>query len=509
MPILNLQPGSLGIETKADAAKMCEAFPGPRGLTTPLTSRKIEIWRNAERQAPNRRRWRKKAAFFHEEDNSYLRFLIPPGLRVLEIGCGTGETLAMLQPSFGVGIDFSAKMIEEAKRAYPHLDLRVGDVEDADLMASLPGPFDLIVIIDTLGVIEDIQALFEKLHPLCVRQTRLVIAYYSHLWQPFLSLAEKLGRRMPQPAQNVISPADMRALAELGGFESVKSEQRLLSPFWFLGIGRLINRYLSPLPIIRNLCLRHYVVARSTRTIDGDIRSASIIVPARNEAGNIEAAVQRVPAFCDDIEIIFVEGHSNDETLAEIKRVRAAYPNKDIQVLVQTGEGKADAVFLGFDRARGEVLMILDADLTMPPEQLPKFWEAMRSGKGEFINGSRLVYPMEHQAMRFLNLVANKAFSLIFTWLLNQRVTDTLCGTKVIRRSDYHRLKAQSEYFGNFDPFGDFALIFGASKLNLKVVEIPIRYANRVYGETQISRFRHGIMLVKMVMFAFLKIKAI
>jgi glycosyltransferase involved in cell wall biosynthesis len=235
----------------------------------------------------------------------------------------------------------------------------------------------------------------------------------------------------------------------------------------------------------------------------------TIVVPARNEQGNIEAAVQRIPRFAPDMEIVFIEGHSKDGTWDEINRVIAAYPQYDIKAMRQPGKGKADAVFTAFDAARGDVLMILDADLTMPPEQLPKFWEVMRTGSGEFVNGSRLVYRMEDQAMRALNLIANKAFSLIFSWLLGQRFTDTLCGTKVLRKADYARLKAGRAYFGDFDPFGDFDLIFGAAKLNLKVVEIPIRYANRVYGETQISRFRHGLMLLRMVMFAFFRIKAI
>jgi len=273
------------------------------------------------------------------------------------------------------------------------------------------------------------------------------------------------------------------------------------------GIGRLINRFLAPLPLIRQLCLRHFTVCRSLRRL-ADVRSASIIIPARNERGNIEAAVKRIPRFAERLEIIFVEGHSKDGTWEEIERVAAAYPDREIKAMRQPGAGKGDAVFAGFDAARGDVLMILDADLTMPPEQLPKFWDAIRSGKGEFVNGSRLVYPMEQEAMRFLNLVANKAFSLLFTWLLSQRFTDTLCGTKAVCRSDYARIKAARSYFGDFDPFGDFELIFGASKLGLKAVEIPIRYASRTYGETQISRFRHGFMLLRMVLFAFMRIKA-
>ena len=282
----------------------------------------------------------------------------------------------------------------------------------------------------------------------------------------------------------------------------------MLIPFRLLGIGRLVNRFIAPLPLISNFCLRYYSVFRSLRHAGDDVKSATVIVPARNERGNIEAAVQRIPRFTEHIEIIFVEGHSQDGTWDEIQRVVAAYPQYDIKAMRQPGKGKADAVFSGFDAARGDVLMIFDADLTMPPEQLPKFWQAIRSGKGEFVNGSRLVYPMEDDAMRFLNLIANKAFSFIFTWLLSQRLTDTLCGTKVLRRTDYQRLKAGRSYFGDFDPFGDFDLIFGASKLNLKILEVPIRYANRTYGETQISRFRHGLLLLRMVLFAFLRIKA-
>jgi hypothetical protein len=349
----------------------------------------------------------------------------------------------------------------------------------------------------------------QGLHRLCTRETRLVIVYYSHLWDPLLTLAEWAGLRMPQPPQNVLSPADVRALADLGDIEIVKSEIRLLSPLRLLGLGRFLNRFLSVLPIFRQLSLRHYSVCRSLRQRHDDVRSASVIIPARNERGNVEAAITRMPKFCDDLEIIFVEGHSRDQTLDEIRRVAAAYPDRDIKVLEQSGVGKADAVFAGFDAARGDVLMILDADLTVPPEQLPKFWHALASGKGEFINGSRLVYPREEEAMQFLNLAANRSFSLLFSWLLNQRFTDTLCGTKVMRRSDYQRLKRGRAYFGDFDPFGDFDLIFGASKLNLRCVEIPIRYASRTYGETQISRFRHGFMLLKMVVFAFFRIKAL
>jgi SAM-dependent methyltransferase len=473
-----------------------------------VSSRKQEIRRLADASAPQRQKWLERGAFFHAEDLLYLKFLIGEGARVLELGCGTGELLAALKPSYGVGVDFSAGMIAQARKAHPDLTFLLGDIEDGSFVRELPGPFDVILVVDTLGALDDCQGMFEDLHGLCTRETRLIIGYFSHLWYPALKSAEAAGLKMPQPPQNILSPADVCSLVALADFEAVKSERRLLLPVRLFGLGRLVNRFLAPLPLVSSLCLRHYTVCRSLRQRGADVRSATIVVPARNERGNIEAAVQRIPRFMQDLEIIFVEGHSQDGTWGEIERVIAAYPHYDIKALKQPGKGKGDAVFAAFEVARGDVLIILDADLTVPPEQMPKFWEAIRSGKGEFVNGSRLVYPLEVEAMRFLNLVANKIFSFLFTWLLSQRFTDTLCGTKAMRRSDYARLKAVRGYFGNFDPFGDFELIFGASKLGLKAVEIPIRYASRTYGETQISRFRHGFMLLRMVVFAFMRIKA-
>jgi SAM-dependent methyltransferase len=473
-----------------------------------MSARKQEVRRLADASAPERRKWLERAAFFHDEDLLYLKFLIPEGARVLELGCGTGDLLAALAPAFGVGVDFSEGMIARARQAYPDLEFFVGDIEDAAFVRSLPGPFDVILVVDALGALDDCQAMFESLHALCTRETRLVIGHFSHLWFPALKFAEAVGMKMPQPPENVLSPADVRALAALADFDAVKNDMRVLSPVRLLGLGRFVNRFLAPFPLLRQLCLRHYTVCRSLQRPATCVKSASIVIPARNERGNIEAAVKRIPRFADTIEIIFVEGHSQDGTWQEIERVVAAHPHYDIKAMRQPGTGKGDAVFAGFAAARGDVLMILDADLTVPPEQLPKFWDAIRSGKGEFVNGSRLVYPMEDEAMRFLNLVANRAFSLLFSWLLSQRFTDTLCGTKAICRSDYARLAAGRGYFGNFDPFGDFELIFGASKLGLKVVEVPIRYASRSYGETQISRFQHGFMLLRMVLFAFMRIKA-
>jgi len=474
-----------------------------------LSPRKKAIRAQADQLARERQDWIGRNAYYYGEDRRYMRFLIPEGQRVLDLGCGTGDLLAALEPAHGVGVDFSEAMIEVAREAHPELEFHLGDVERPKTLKALKGPFDFIVLSDTIGSLDDCQATLAALHGLCGRDTRLVIAYYSSLWEPILLLAELVGLKMPQKTQNWLSNSDIAALLELADFDVIHREWRQLLPRRAFGLGTLVNRFLGTLPLISRLCLRNYLVARSARLRGLEPPpSTTVLIPCRNERGNVEPAVKRLPRFCKDLEILFVEGHSKDGTLAEIERVIEAYPELDIKVTMQDGEGKGDAVRKGFDMARGEALMILDADLTVPPEDLPKFYEALVAGRGEFINGTRLVYPMESQAMRLLNLMANHVFSLLFSWLLRQRFTDTLCGTKVLSKAHYRKIVENRAYFGDFDPFGDFDLIFGASKLNLKVVEVPIRYQSRSYGQTQISRFRHGWLLLRMVVFAFFKLKA-
>lgn len=488
---------------------MNEATPRMKAVPKPLSPRKQAIRERNDRLAPERAHWRAKNSYFHADNIRYMRFLVAPGLEVLELGCGTGDLLAALEPTRGVGLDLSSGMVQAARQKYPDLIFHEGDLEDSEVLAEISGTFDVIILSETVGDLEDVEAAFTGLHHLCRPDTRLIVSYHSSLWKPLLHLAVAIGQKMPVEPDNWLSIADIENLLTLADFEIIKHERRQLVPKWLFGIGPLINRFVATLPIIRHACLYNYIVVRPLRGFVHNELSTSIIIPARNERGNIEPAITRTPKFCKDMEFIFIEGHSSDGTLEEIRRVKNVYPEHDIKIEVQDGIGKGDAMRKGFDIARGDVLMILDADLTMPPEQLPKYYEALVSNKGEFINGTRLVYPMQRDAMQLLNYAANHTFSLLFSWLLNQRFTDTLCGTKVLRRSDYLRIAANRAYFGNFDPFGDFDLIFGAARLNLKTVEVPIRYASRAYGETQISRFRHGWLLLRMVLFAYRKMKAL
>jgi glycosyltransferase involved in cell wall biosynthesis len=287
----------------------------------------------------------------------------------------------------------------------------------------------------------------------------------------------------------------------------IHESQEILWPFWTPGVNQIANKYLVKLPPFRWFGLASVLVARPRPAAVEPEPVVSVVVAARNEEGNIPQIFDRVPRMGAGTELVFVEGNSSDDTWGAIEREMARRPEVNARLFKQPGKGKGDAVRVGFREARGELLMILDADLTVPPEDLPRFYEAWRSGKAEFVNGVRLVYPMEDRAMRFFNHVGNKFFSLAFTWLLGQSIKDTLCGTKVLSRTAYEVIAANRGYFGEIDPFGDFDLLFGAAKYNLKIVDLPVRYGERTYGETNIQRWSHGMLLLRMVAKAMRKIK--
>jgi len=430
--------------------------------------------------------------------------LIPQDASVLQIGCENGDLINSLSASRKLGIDFSQEMIDVARKKFPDVEFQVNDLEDLKINEF----FDYVLLINTLGYVEDIQKALKNLKKVYRPDTRVIIVYFNYLWEPILKIGENMGLRMKRPIQHWLPLEDIENLLQLSDFEVIKKNFRFLIPIKIPFLSTFLNKIIVRLPFFRRLALNEVLIVRSNgvRKHDKEI-TCSVIVPCRNEKGNIEEIVKKLPNMGKHTELIFIEGHSNDGTLNECYRVQKTYFDKDIKVITQDGIGKGNAVRNGFTIASGDVLMILDADMTVSPKDLPKFYEAITSGKGEFINGSRLVYQMEKQAMRRLNLFGNKFFSEMFTYLIEQRLRDTLCGTKVLWREDYLKISAGREYFGDFDPFGDFDLLFGAAKLNLKIVEIPIKYRERTYGTTQISRFRHGLLLLKMTLFALGKIK--
>jgi SAM-dependent methyltransferase len=428
--------------------------------------------------------------------------LVPCDSRILEIGCGDGEFLSKLRGSISVGIDFVPQKIKVAKDLYPHCQFFLMDAHSFSLVNQ---KFDIIILSDLLNDVWDVQNVLEQIKPYCTNDTRIIINVYSHLWNIPLSIARMFRIAKPQLNQNWLTRNDIINFLQICDYELINYKQEILFPFPIFNY--FFNRFLVKIFPFNHFSLSNFFVARTFSSKPISNLSVSIIIPTRNEEGNISEILKRIPDLSSDTEIIFVEGNSTDSTYNTIESEIKKFPHKNCKLLKQSGNGKGDAVRLGFNKAKNEVLMILDADMTVPPEDLSKFYELILSNKAEFINGVRLIYPMENEAMRFFNLLGNKFFSASFSWLLGQPIRDTLCGTKVLRKSNYLRIISNRSYFGDFDPFGDFDLLFGAAKLNLKILEVPIRYRSRKYGETNISRWTHGWLLLKMVFFAAGKIK--
>lgn len=451
--------------------------------------------------------WKGWGGYYHRRLSAVLKHIIPENKRILELGSGDGKLLASLNPSFGIGIDFSSEMCSRASSLNPKLHFVVADAH----FIPLEERFDYIIISDLLNDLWDVQHLFGLVKSYCQKNTRIIINVYSRLWEIPLAIGQAVKVAKPNLPQNWLSPLDITRLLELENYEVIKKSQEILFPFNIPLITPLLNRFVGRFWPFRHFSLSNVIIARLGEkfSISENSPTVSVIIPARNEAGNIEALFTRTPELGSGTELIFVEGHSRDNTHQTINKLIDQYPGRNAKLFKQPGKGKGDAVRLGFKEATGDILMILDSDLSVPPEDLTLFYNALVENKGDFINGVRLVYPMEDQAMRFLNLVGNQFFSKTFSWLLSQPIKDTLCGTKVLFNEDYLQILRNRSYFGDFDPFGDYDLLFGAAKLNLKIVDIPIRYKQRVYGQTNIHRFRHGLLLLKMTFIASVKLKFI
>ncbi|MBR8534735.1 glycosyltransferase [Carboxylicivirga sediminis] len=462
-----------------------------------------------ESRAKNWVKYRKRRSYYWDSITRYCNYFIHDESSVLEIGCGSGELLAAVNGKSKTGIDFCSPILEQAREQFPHIQFELMEAENIQLNQT----YDVIILSNLIGVIDDIEHVFNQLKKVCHPETRIIVTYYNRIWEPIIRLAEWVGIKKRTPEQNWLSTGDIANLLYLSDFDAYKTNRSMLMPYRIPLVSGLLNRFVSRLPFFQLFGLNQFVFARPfpprlTQEEVDQRYSVSVVVPARNESGNIEAAILRTPQMGRFTELIFVEGNSTDDTWATIQLMAEKYKDTHrIKIMQQDGKGKGDAVRKGYAAAEGDILMILDADLTVPPEDLPKFYNAITRGKGEFINGVRLVYPMEKNAMRSLNTIGNHFFSRLFSWILERPIKDTLCGTKVMFRKDYIKLARNRKFFGDFDPFGDFDLLFGAYKLNLKIIDLPIRYRERKYGDTNISRFSHGFILLRMSAFAAGKIK--
>jgi SAM-dependent methyltransferase len=468
-------------------------------------------WREYFRDAAHGPRHPEARDFLRRDIAEAMSRLVPADATVLEVGCGEGDLLAALPNPRRSGIDALPEIVERARARHPEIAFEVADVTQIqpDRLGPPPATWDAILCDRLSHSVLDVRGLLAGMKRRLAPDGRIYLTVFNALWEVPVRLAELAGWKRPAPAANWLSDSDLRNLFDIVGLEVVRAEDRLLLPLEVPGVSTALNRYLVRSPGMQHASLYRVYVLRDRGDVPAPRRaSVSVIIPARNEAGNIAAAIARTPVMGTETEIVFVEGNSTDDTWRTIQQAVARYDGPlKLRAFQQTGKGKGDAVRLGFAQATGDMLMILDADLTVPPEDLPAFHDVLAGGHADFVQGTRLVYPMEPGAMRFFNKLGNIAFSQLFTYLLEQPIKDTLCGTKVLWRKDYERIAAGRSYFGDFDPFGDFDLIFGAARLGLKIAEIPVRYRDRTYGETNIQRWKHGVLLLKMSAVAARKIK--
>jgi glycosyltransferase involved in cell wall biosynthesis/SAM-dependent methyltransferase len=486
-------------------------------LSKPNESSHMEkqaIQHHFDQNAPQRSRWFWQHYLYHSQIVEVCRLFLNAESRVLELGCSTGDLLYALNPAHGIGVDISPKSIEIAQKNYPQFEFICADVDHLPDDPRLEQPFDLIIMSDLAGYLHDVQGTLEALHKYTHPQTRIVISVWNWLWQPILQAGEKLHLKAPDldVRQNWISVTTLKIFFELTKYEMIQTFPGIILPYEIPGLTPLVNA-LANTPVIQRLSLLHTVVARPARAVEPTEYSVSVIIPSRNEVGNIAALIERVPDMGSHTELIFVDGNSSDGTVEEIQRQIALHPERDIKFMHQIPPrhpdadtppnqmlklGKGDAVRKGFDIASGDILMILDSDVSVLPEDLPRFYDVLAHGTARFANGTRFVYVQQAGAMKPLNRFGNVFFSQVFSWLLGQRISDTLCGTKVLFKADYDQIAANRNYFGEFDPFGDFDLLFGAAWLGHKIIDVPVRYQARTYGSSKVSVRTHGPLLGKM-----------
>ncbi len=460
--------------------------------------------------AARRETWINRNRYYYQLLNRLLRFLVEPQKKVLSVRCDIGNLLAIVRPSKGKGIDICGEIAAIAQQRNPSFEFAVAfpDKEEFQQAFKPDEKFDYILFNDIGDTVDVLQAL-RNLKPLCQRHTRVLVTTYNHLWEPLVTFAEWSGMKVPRSEQNWLSTTDIRNLLKLAGFEALETHRVVILPKYLPLLSSILNRFCARLPFLNKLCMTQVVVARVVpQPVLPERLSVSVVIPCKNEKGNVEEAVRRIPPLADQVEIIFCDDQSTDGTAEEVLRVQALYPEKNIRLEHGPGVCKSRNVWSGFNAATGDILMILDADLTTIPEELPYFIDVIVSGQAEFVNGSRLVYPVPKGAMNGANMLGNKFFSVAFTYLLGQRVKDTLCGTKVLWRSDWERIKPMLGSWGTEDRWGDYELLFGAAKLNLKILDLPVHYQERIYGSTKMTKvFRNGLVMLRMCWHGFLKLK--
>jgi len=439
-------------------------------------------------------RYRGRNPYYHRTQRALFRTYVPEGMSVLEMGCATGDLLAIVRPEIGLGIDLSPRMVAKAREKHPHLEFLEADAVFFDTDAR----FDRIIINNLLEYVEDIQGLFQNCRRLLAPRGRILVSTLNPLWTPVLRAGAQLGLCTPDTQRNFVTGQDAANLLGLNGFDVVNLTRRTLLPKNIPLLAPLVNLVAAQAPVLRRLCMIEFLVARPVAPASD--YSVSVVVPCYNEVDNIEQCVRRVPCMGRHTEVIVVDDGSQDGTAERVKP--ELNPSVDVRCIsYRPNRGKLHAVRTGFEAASGDILMILDADMTVPPEDLSYFYRPLRDGLADFINGTRLIYPMATGSMKLQNFLGNKVFGVLVSWLTGSHLSDTLCGTKAFFREDYRH------FLMGYDPWGDFDLLFGAAQNAGKILEVPIHYEERRAGQSKMKALRHTWALLNACWHGFWRVK--
>jgi ubiquinone/menaquinone biosynthesis C-methylase UbiE len=433
--------------------------------------------------------WKKKNYYYYDTIKEFVRRIIPPGNKVLEVGCGTGDILAHVKPGTGVGVDISPEMVSIAAKKHPEYRFVAGAIEDLDLGEK----FDYIIVVDVMDHVQDVHDVFKALFKLCHPATKIILTTINPWWDPVLDLAEKVGAKMPEGPHNFIEKRNLETMAEAADLKISYSGYLLLFPKYIPVFSYLVNSIGTRLWPLYKMSFVQYMIIQPGPENHNDLGlGCSVVIPCHNEEDNVQEAIKRVPQMGVYTEIIVVNDGSTDRTAEKVRELLPQYPNLKL-IDYSPNKGKGHGVWSAFEAASQDVVMILDADMTTPPEELPRFFEPLNKGMCGFVNGTRMVYPMEGQAMRTLNLFGNKIFGLIMTFLIGQRISDNLCGTKALLKKDALTFQR------GLDRWGDFDLLFGAAYRGLKILEVPVHYKERKAGVSKMQTLRHGLHLLTAV----------
>ncbi len=445
-----------------------------------------------------------KHNYYHKETQGYFELMIPPNQKILVIGVDAKQILDSLVPSKGVMVILDPSNLSNASVFHD------GSYEchTGFQMDEIVGNFDYIIIHHALSLCEDIGSFVMKLIEFCNPSTRIIVSCHNYLWKPLLRIGEKLGLKREGGLEIMLSGTDINNILSASGFQLISTTRTMLFPCHALGIGPVLNWIGKLLPFIDWLKINLFQKYRLLPAVPSDQKeSLTVCLTCRDEKENIEPLVKAIPRLTDEQEILFVEGHSIDGTHEEIYRVMKLYPEKNIRVISQPGIGQGDAIREGFSRATGSIIILLEADMTSPPENIRYVYESMRLRYAEFMEGSRFIYPISRKAMPYLNQIGNWCFSFFFSWLFWRQITDVMSGIKAIRKEDFEKILVRWNSWGIDDPFGDFELLFGAMRLGLKSSEQPIHYHPRTYGSSKTRVFYHGYILTRMALKAFSKFR--